>query len=104
MASILITIATPTRQNNTCHTLEDREENSNLNNICGQDERLERKENIWIKNLSTSTLTKDQIKALSHGPNYAIVPGSPPVGEYITAIENVCNQLQQGKVEKVRGK
>ena len=28
---------------------------------------------------------------------------SPPVGEYITAIENVCNQLQQGKVEELRG-
>ena len=103
MASILITIATPTRQNNTYPTLKDRGENSNLNIICDQDERLERKENIWVKNLSASTLTKDQIKALAHGPNYAIVPRSPPVGEYITAIENVCNQLQQGKVEELRG-
>ena len=25
------------------------------------------------------------------------------MGEYITAIENICNQLQQGKVEELRG-
>ena len=99
----------PTWQNNTCHILEDRGENSNSNNIHDEiidevvDERVERKENIWVKNLSASTLTKDQIKALVHGPNYVIVPRSPPVGEYITAIENVCNQLQQGKVEELRG-
>ena len=48
-------------------------------------------------------MTKDQIKALAHGPNYAIVPQCPPTGEYIIAIENVCNQLQQGKAEELRG-
>ena len=36
-------------------------------------------------------------------PNYAIVPKVPPVGEYRTAIENICNQLQQGKPEELRG-
>ena len=68
-----------------------------------EDETPEIKENTWVKNLSTSTLTKDQIKALAHGPNYAIVPQCPPTGEYIIAIENVCNQLQQGKAEELRG-
>ena len=91
------------RQNNTCHIHDERCENNTLNNNHVQDERRERKENIWVKNLSTTTLTKDQTKALAHGPNYAIVPRSPPVGEYIMAIENVCNQLQQGKVEELRG-
>ena len=43
------------------------------------------------------------MKALSNGPNYAIVPKVPPVGEYITAIENVCNQLKQGKAKELRG-
>ena len=93
----------PTRQNNTCCIHDERGENSTLNNNCVQDERRERQENIWVKNLSTTTLTKDQIKALAHGPNYAIVPRSPPVAEYIMAIENVCNQLQQGKAEELRG-
>ena len=32
-----------------------------------------------------------------------MVPRSPPVGEYIAAIEHACNQLQQGKVEELRG-
>ena len=61
------------------------------------------RENSWVKNLSSIPLTKDQIKALAHGPNYAIVPRSPPVGEYIVAIENACNQLQQGKAEELWG-
>ena len=39
-----------------------------------EDEIPETKENTWVKNLSNSALTKDQIKALAHGPNYAIVP------------------------------
>ena len=48
-------------------------------------------------------MTEDQIKALVCGPNFAIVPRRPPLGEYITAIENVCNQLPQGKAEGLRG-
>ena len=36
-------------------------------------------------------------------PNDAIVPRLPLIGEYITAIENVCNQLEQGKAEELRG-
>ena len=55
------------------------------------------------KNLSSTPLAQDQIEALAHSPNFTIVTRSPPVGEYIVAIENVCNQLQQGKVEGLRG-
>ena len=62
-----------------------------------------RRENTWVKNLSSTPLSQDQVKALSNGPNYAIVPNVPPVEEYITAIENVCNQPQQGKAEELRG-
>ena len=40
---------------------------------------------------------------MARGPNYAIVPRCPPTGEYIIAIENVCNQLQQDKAEQLRG-
>ena len=56
-----------------------------------------------MKNLSSTPLTEDQIKALSNGPNFAVVPRVPPVGEYIMAIENMCNQLQQGKAEEFMG-
>ena len=62
-----------------------------------------RRENNWVRNLATTPLTQHQVKALSNGPNYAIVPKVPPVGEYITTIENMCNQLQKGKVEELRG-
>ena len=70
------------------------------NTSCAQDKR---RENTWVRNLSNTPLTQDQTKALAHGPNFAIVPRSPPVGEYIAANENVCNQLQQGKAEELRG-
>ena len=62
-----------------------------------------RRENTWVNNLSSTPLTKEEEKALSNGPNYAIVPRLPPIREYITAIENVCNQLEQGKAEELRG-
>ena len=57
----------------------------------------------WVKNLSTTPLTQAQIKALSHGPNFALVPKEPPIGEYIVAIENACTKLHQGKAEELRG-
>ena len=62
-----------------------------------------RRDNTLVNNLSSTPLTQEEEKALSNGPNYAIVPRTPPIGEYITAIENVCNQLEQGKVEELRG-
>ena len=39
-------------------------------------------------------LTEAQEKILQQGPNFAIVPKSPPVGEYIASIENACSQLR----------
>ena len=63
-----------------------------------------RRDNNWVNNLSSTPLTQEEEKALSNGPNYAIVPRTPPIGEYITTIENVCNQLEQGKVEEFREK
>ena len=62
-----------------------------------------RRENNWVKNLSSTPLTKEEEKILSNGPNYAIVPKKPPIGEYVAAIEQVCNQLEQGKAEELRG-
>ena len=47
-------------------------------------------------------MTEAQEKLLSHGPNYAIVPKSPPIVEYIDTIQKVCTTLQQGKVEELR--
>ena len=47
-------------------------------------------------------LTESQEKILLWGPNFAIVPKSPPVGEYIASIEHACSQLKQGEVEELR--
>ena len=43
------------------------------------------------------------MKLLSHGPNYAVVPRTPPIKEYIAAIEQACTALKQGEVEELRG-
>ena len=57
----------------------------------------------WVHNLSKTPLIEVQEKALSHGPNFAIVTKEPPVGEYTSQIERVCQQLKQGKAEELRG-
>ena len=66
-------------------------------------ETRNRRDNNWVKNLSSTPLTKEEEKILSNSPNYAIVPRVPPIGEYVTTIEQVCNQLEQGKAEELRG-
>ena len=43
------------------------------------------------------------MKVLSRGPNFAILPRNPPVGEYIASIENACMKLKQDKVDELRG-
>ena len=60
--------------------------------------------NKWVINISSKPLTQAQEKLLAHGPNYAVVPRSPPIAEYIAAIEQACSKLQQGEAEELRGK
>ena len=43
------------------------------------------------------------MKVLSRGPNFAILPRNPTVGEYIASIENACMKLKQGKADELRG-
>ena len=40
---------------------------------------------------------------MAHGPNYTVVPRSPPVTECVAAIEQACRKLQQGVAEELRG-
>ena len=47
-------------------------------------------------------LTEAQEKILLWGPNFAMVPKSPPVGKYIASIEHICSQLNQGEAEELR--
>ena len=57
----------------------------------------------WVRNISSNPLTEAQMKLLSHGPNYAMVPKNPPIMEYIATIEKACTSLQPGKVEELGG-
>ena len=56
--------------------------------------------NKWVINISSKPLTQAQKKLLAHGPNYAVVPRSPPITEYIAAIEQACSKLQKGEDKK----
>ena len=81
----------------------DHSDNTSCNNTNHSQEKEKEKENTWVRNLSNTPLTEVKTKVLAHGPNFTVVPRCPPVGEYISAIEHACNQLQQGKAEELRG-
>ena len=57
--------------------------------------------NKCVHNLSKTPLTEDQEKVLARGPNFAVVTKQSPVGEYISQIERMCQQLNQGKAEEL---
>ena len=54
----------------------------------------------WVRNISSTPLQEAQKKLLRHGPNYAVVPKSPPITEYVAAIEQACTALEQGRLKK----
>ena len=56
----------------------------------------------WVINLSSTPLTQQQEDLLSHGPNFAISPKKPPVGEYILNIEKACQSLDTNTAEELR--
>ena len=58
----------------------------------------------WVINISSKLLTQAQEKLLAHGPNYAVVPRSPPKTEYIAAIEQAHSKLKPGEAGELRGK
>ena len=72
-------------------------------NCTKENEGEEGNNNTWVRNISSTTLTEGQLKILSHGPNFAVVPRCPPVGEYIASIEQACSQLKQGDAEELKG-
>ena len=56
----------------------------------------------WVINLSSIPLTKEQENLLSHGPNFAIPPKKPPLGDYILNIEKACQSLDTNTAEELR--
>ena len=59
--------------------------------------------NKWVINICSKPLTQAQEKLLAHGPNFALIPRSPPITEYVAGIEQMCSKLQQGEAEELRG-
>ena len=57
----------------------------------------------WVINISSKPVTKAQEKLLVHGPNYAVVPRSPPITEYVAAVEQASMKLKQGEADESRG-
>ena len=47
---------------------------SDLTNQNNMTDEGNRRENTWVKNLSSTPLTQDEMKLLANGPSYAIVP------------------------------
>ena len=58
---------------------------------------------MMVINISSKPLTKAKEKLLTHGSNYAVVPRSPPITEYVAAVEQACLKLKQGEAEELRG-
>ena len=57
----------------------------------------------WVVNLSSQPLTEAQTNLLAHGPHFTVTSKSPPTIECITAIEEICQKLEQGEVEELGG-
>ena len=56
----------------------------------------------WVINMSINPLTEPQVKLLAHGPNFAITPKSPLIGEHFAAVKQTCQGLAQGEAEELR--
>ena len=56
----------------------------------------------WVINMSKIPLTEAQENLLAHWPNFMITPRSPPLGEYIAAVEQMCQKLAHGEAEEMR--
>ena len=56
----------------------------------------------WVKNLLEVPLTEAQVSLLAHGPNFTVASRSHPYGEYITALEQACLNLEPHNAEELR--
>ena len=58
----------------------------------------------WVINISSRPLSTVQERLLAQGPNFAVVLREPPIVECITEVEKVCQKLEQGVADKLRGR
>ena len=92
-----------TRETTACNIEINQTTNTDIATTTSVTTREAPKTRKWVHNLSKTPLTEDQEKVLARGPNFAIVTKEPPVSEYISKIERMCQQLKQGKAEELRG-
>ena len=82
--------------------------NSNSTGLEDKDKDIDKKQDVnpeerWVVNLSNQPLSQAERSLLTHGPNYAVTSRHPPVIECVTTIEEVCQKLERGEVEELRG-
>ena len=58
----------------------------------------------WVINISSKPLSTVQERLLAWGPNFAIVPREPPIVNCITEVEKVCQKLEHGVADELRGR
>ena len=46
--------------------------------------------NKWVINICDKPLSNVEEKLLAHGPNFVVVPKSPPIIQYVAAVEQAC--------------
>ena len=93
-------------ENNSKQDQEKKRKSSTENNtsvIDTQQQQQQQQVKKWVYNLTNTPLTDAQEKVLAHGPNFAVVANDPPIGEYIAQIERMCQKMQQGEAEELRG-
>ena len=87
---------------------ENKRSNNNYSDLQEEDKDKDNKQDSelkekWVVNLSSQPLSQAEKSLLTHGPNYAVTSRCPPVIECITAIEEVCQKLERGEAEELRG-
>ena len=75
---------------------------SNKDDHTDQGQPIDNAKEKWVINLSSILLTKKQENLLSHGPNFAISPKKPLLGDYILNIEKACQSLDTNTAEELR--
>ena len=75
---------------------------SNKDDCTDQGQLIDKVKKKWVINLSSIPLTKQQENLLSHGPNFAISPKKPLLGDYILNIEKACQSLDTNMAEELR--
>ena len=58
--------------------------------------------NKWVKNLSRIPLNKAHVSLLTHGPNFALAPRHLSYGQYMTAVEQMSQNLEPHETEELR--